>query len=217
MFVRTVSVAAVALVVSSLPCSAQVVYEAITGRTLNSVFVPDSTTEHAQELRLAGSGATSIDSVQMLFRNIGSTVSYQGRVSLALYEGAGGLPGSLIAMREFNVGAPAGADLLLHAPLDGSVAMNRTIWLSFNISPNALGGPAILGVRESLLPPNVPVGSAAGWTTRRPVNTATWLATQPPIVGGSAWAIRVAEVPGPSACGVVAIAGLMGMRRRRVG
>ncbi len=211
---RIVAALAAGLVYSTT-CSAQTVYEGITGRTLNAVFLSDPTSEHAQALTLASVAPVSISSVQMLLRNISTTTAYQGQLTVSLYVGAGALPSALIATQQVNVSVPFGSDLLVTVPFNAVQASTNSIWLGYNIPANALGGPTIVGLRESQLPPNLSIGTATGWNTRRALGEPAWQATQPPIFGGSAAAVRVIAIPAPASGAALALAGVVASRRRR--
>lgn len=147
------------------------IYDAIKNRNVNGTFLADPTSEHAQELTLAGVGAGVgaglIERVEIQLRSISSTARYTGNIQVSMYVGAGGLSGALISTRQVALDVMSTQSLLLSLLFEGVLISNSAIWIGFTIAPNILGGLTILGVRESQLPPNLSIGTARGWNTPR--------------------------------------------------
>lgn len=194
--------------------SAEVVYDATSGRTLNTTFIPDPTSEHAQELTLSAPG-TTLTNVELELRNVSSTNPYEGQLTVGLYSSSGALPTALLASRSVAARIDPSAGLTLSVPFDGTLIGGTVVWLSLVIPANTLGGPSIVGIGESVLPPPLAIGSNRGWNTRRAIGDPGWVGTQPPIIGGSAWSVRVNAVPAPSAALLLAAAGVLASKRRR--
>ncbi len=147
------------------------IYDAIKNRNVNGTFLADPTSEHAQELTLAGVGAgvgaCLIERVEIQLRSISSTARYTGNIQVSMYVGAGGLSGALISTRQVALDVMSTQSLLLSLLFEGVLISNSEIWIGFTIAPNILGGLTILGVRESQLPPNLSIVTARGWNTPR--------------------------------------------------
>lgn len=187
-------------------------YDAISGRSLNAVFISDTTTEWAQDTTLASGAVREIESVRLALMNVSTTAAFSGRVIVGLYarNPATQLPGSFVGSRTVQFTMAANEQRVVDVGFGGLLVPTEDLWTTLTF-PDAVGGRAIVGIRFSNTAPAV--GQSVGWSTRRLAGSGDpWLETQP---NGSVWGVQIVSVPGPGAMGMLACVGVVAVRRRR--